>query len=75
VALENELRDHKQQAAAAKNGYADWTKELQGKLAKMREEKKVMSSELAAAEASKSELKVWHVPLLLLVHRLKLKRY
>lgn len=61
VALENELRDNKESTALAKNRYADWTQELQGKLKEMREDKKRMTAELSNAQAAESDLKVQRI--------------
>jgi hypothetical protein len=58
VNLETELRDHKQQAASAKNGYADWTRELQEKMKELREDKKRLLADLANAQAAAKDLKV-----------------
>ncbi|KAJ2917216.1 hypothetical protein MD484_g3210, partial [Candolleomyces efflorescens] len=57
VNLETELRDHKQQAASAKNGYADWTRELQEKMKELREDKKRLLADLANAQTAAKDLK------------------
>ncbi|KAJ2925236.1 hypothetical protein H1R20_g11886, partial [Candolleomyces eurysporus] len=57
VNLETELRDHKQQAASAKNGYADWTRELQEKMKELREDKKRLMADLSNAQAAAKDLK------------------
>ncbi|TFK27367.1 hypothetical protein FA15DRAFT_679018 [Coprinopsis marcescibilis] len=57
TALENELRENKQQSALAKTRYADWTKELQDKLKALREERKKLASETAAVRSSEENLK------------------
>ncbi|KAF8061581.1 hypothetical protein FPV67DRAFT_1509482 [Lyophyllum atratum] len=55
VALEAELRDHKQQASSAKNKYADWNNELQKKLKEFRDEKKAWISEAASLRTAEKE--------------------
>ncbi|KAF5324565.1 hypothetical protein D9611_004265 [Ephemerocybe angulata] len=57
VALETDLREVKETSANAKNGYADWAKELQGRLKELREEKKRMSADLSNAQAAENDLK------------------
>lgn len=57
-ALEDELREHKQQASSAKNKYADWNTELQKKLKELREEKKSWISEAATLRGAEKEAKV-----------------
>ncbi|KAF5386567.1 hypothetical protein D9615_001902 [Tricholomella constricta] len=55
VALEAELREHKQQASSAKNKYADWNNELQKKLKEFRDEKKAWISEAASLRTAEKE--------------------
>ncbi|KAF8894671.1 hypothetical protein BD779DRAFT_1434819 [Infundibulicybe gibba] len=55
IALEGELREHKQQASSAKNKYADWNIELQKKLSQFREEKKSLIKEAAALRSAEGE--------------------
>ncbi|KAG5639531.1 hypothetical protein H0H81_000676 [Sphagnurus paluster] len=55
IALERELREHKQQASSAKNKYADWNTELQKKLKEFREEKKAWISEAASLRTAEKE--------------------
>ncbi|KXN82608.1 hypothetical protein AN958_02459 [Leucoagaricus sp. SymC.cos] len=57
IALENELRDNRQQASSAKNKYADWNTELQQKLKELREEKKNWISEAATLRSAEKEAK------------------
>lgn len=62
ISLENELREHKQQASSAKNKYADWNTELQKKLKELREEKKNWISEAATLRSAEKEAKVMFAP-------------
>ncbi|KAG6845739.1 hypothetical protein H0H87_005005, partial [Tephrocybe sp. NHM501043] len=55
VALEAELREHKQQASSAKNKYADWNNELQKKLRELRDEKKAWITEAASLRTAEKE--------------------
>ncbi|GLB35411.1 putative tuberous sclerosis 1 [Lyophyllum shimeji] len=55
IALEAELREHKQQASSAKNKYADWNNELQKKLKEFRDEKKAWVAEAASLRAAEKE--------------------
>jgi hypothetical protein len=57
-ALEDELRQHKQQASSARNKYAEWNAELQKKLKELRDEKKTWMSESATLRGSEKEAKV-----------------
>ncbi|KAG6885983.1 hypothetical protein C0992_004747 [Termitomyces sp. T32_za158] len=57
VALEKELRDHKQQASSAKNKYAEWNSELQKKLRELRDEKKAWVNEEARLRKAEKEIK------------------
>jgi chromosome segregation ATPase len=58
IALEAELREHKQQTSSAKNKYTDWNTELQKKLKELKEEKKAWVSEAATLRGAKNEAKV-----------------
>lgn len=57
--LEKQLREHKQQASAAKDKYADWNTELQQKLKELREEKKNWFLEAATLRTAEKEARVW----------------
>lgn len=56
--LEKELREHKQQASAAKDKYADWNTELQQKLKELREEKKSWFLEAATLRTAEKNARV-----------------
>ncbi|EKM83057.1 hypothetical protein AGABI1DRAFT_118451 [Agaricus bisporus var. burnettii JB137-S8] len=54
-ALEDELRQHKEQASSARNKYAEWNAELQKKLKELREEKKTWMSESATLRGAEKK--------------------
>lgn len=57
-ALEDELRQHKEQASSARNKYAEWNAELQKKLKELREEKKTWMSESATLRGAEKKAMV-----------------
>ena len=58
MGLEAELREHKLQASAAKNKYADWNAELQQKMKELREEKRQWLLQTGSLRTSQKETKV-----------------
>ena len=56
--LQKDLKDHKEQALATRNEYANWNKKLQDKIKDFRAEKSSWQTEATEMRAAHKELKV-----------------